>query len=96
MEWAPLSGIQPAELAKSRLKAILDQSVSFVAGPWPGRLHKNLWITLNSLLYSNGYRENHTEPAPGADTTTSCAFRTQMDTQGNRIKKYFKINILVF
>ena len=64
MEWAPLGEIQPAKLAKNRLKVISDQSVSFVAGPWPGWLHKNLRITLNSLLYSNSYRGNHTEPVP--------------------------------
>jgi len=61
---APLGGFQPAHPAKSWLKVISGQSVSFVAGPRPGRLHKNLWITLNSLLYSNGYRENYTEPVP--------------------------------
>ena len=38
--------------------------VIFVAVPQLGWLHKNLWITLNNLLYSNGYRENFTEPVP--------------------------------
>ena len=61
---ALLSGVQPAQPTKSWVKVILDQSVSFVTGPWSGRLYKNLLITLNSLLYSYGYRENHTEPVP--------------------------------
>jgi hypothetical protein len=64
MELAPLGGIQPAESARNWLKVILDQLVSFLAGPQPGWLHKNLWITLDNLLYSTGYRENYTEPVP--------------------------------
>ena len=42
MELAPLGGIQPAELAKIRLKVILDQLVIFLAEPRPGWLRKNL------------------------------------------------------
>ena len=64
MKLAPLGGIQPAKLAKIRLKVISDQLVSFVAGPQPDWLHKNLWITLDNLLYSTDYRENYTEPVP--------------------------------
>jgi hypothetical protein len=64
MERAPPGGIQPAKLAKIRLKVILDQSVNFVASPRPGWPCENLRIILNSLLYSDSYRVNHPEPAP--------------------------------
>jgi len=76
---APLGGIQPAEPAKNWLKVILDQLVSFVAGPRPGWLHKNLWITLNNLLYSNCYRENYTEPVPSIPESLLRAVKLQVD-----------------
>ena len=63
LELAPLDGIQPAEHL-NQVKVILDQLVIFVGGSWSIWLHNNLWTTLNNLLYSNGYRDNFTEPAP--------------------------------